>query len=206
MKLLVKAVAAGFGGGLLMVITMNAPTGATNVAAPILAASAQRNDAIASFTFHADIAMRMQHFPWLHFHMQGYGDYQRGDHYVVHLTGGMFASKVHQIDLSMIDPALWPGRYRHTIIAQRDGDTLFSLQAIQDPSLQSATVALSPIYGPQWVDATYSQGMHIHMVVSSNNVDGFLLPVALTADVDYPHMPLVADADFTDYSINAMAH
>jgi hypothetical protein len=41
------------------------------------------------------------------------------------------------------------------------------------------------------------------MNLSSNNVDGFLLPVTLTADVECPHMPLSADADFTDYSITA---
>jgi hypothetical protein len=202
MKLGSGAVLASAACSLIALFVSIAPTRATSDGAPVIAAF-QRNDAIQSFTFRVNIAMAMRHFPWLHFHMKGYGDYRRGDHYLVHLESGPFASKMHQIDLSMIDPSLWPGRYDYTELGQRDGDTLFSLQAIHDPSLKSATVSLNPLYGPHWVDVTYTQGTHIRMNLSSNNVDGFLLPVTLTADVDCPHMPLSADADFTDYSITA---
>jgi hypothetical protein len=198
------AAVAASAGGLVVLIFGSAPTRATDTVAPILAAATQRNDAIASFTFHANIAMAMRHFPWLHFHLDGTGDYVRGDHYIVHINNGPpFASKMHQIDLSMIDPSLWPSHYRYTEVGERDGDTLFALQALHDPSLKAATVALNPLTGPHWVDVTYTQGTHIHMIVSSNNVDGFLLPVSLTADVDCPHMPLSANAAFSDYSVNA---
>jgi len=206
MKLVLSAVAAASAGGLVVLIASSAPTGATDVGAPVVAAASVRNEAIASFTFHVNVAMAMRHFPWLHFHMEGLGDYRRGDHYIVRFTGGMFASKMHQIDLSMIDPSMWPGHYRYNEVAQRDGDTLFALQAVNDPSLKSAIVALNPLAGAHWVDATYTEGTHIHMVVNSNDVDGFVLPVSLNADVDCPHMPLSADAAFTDYNITASAH
>jgi hypothetical protein len=196
---------AASAGGLVVLFASSAPTGASDDGAPVIATASQRNDAITSFTFHVNVAMAMRHFPWLHFRMEGLGDYRRGDHYVVHLTNGPFASKMHQIDLSMIDPGMWPGHYRYTEVAERDGDTLFALQAINDPSLKSATVALNPLSGAHWVDATYTQGTHIHMIVNSNDVDGFLLPVTLSADVDCPHMPLSADAAFTDYNISAPA-
>ncbi|MBV8372353.1 MAG: hypothetical protein JOY69_03765 [Candidatus Eremiobacteraeota bacterium] len=206
MKLALRAAAAASAGGLVILIS-GVPTRATNTAAPVLAALSQRNDAISSFTFHANIAMAMHHFPWLHFHLAGTGDYVRGDHYLLHLTNGPpFASKMHDIDLSMIDPSLWPGRYRYTPDGQSNGDTLFALQSARDNSVKSATVAINPLTGPHWVDVTYTEGTHIHMVVSSNNVDGYLLPVSLTADVDCPHMPLTADAAFSDYSITAPVH
>ncbi len=189
-------------GGSIALLASSAPTRANDLGAPVIATAYERNDALAAFTFHANIAMVMRHFPWLHFRMGGLSDYRRGDHYVLHLTNRPpFASKMPDIDLSMIDPNMWPNRYRYTEITRRDGDTLFTLQAIGDSTLKSATVAVNPISGAHWVDATYAEGTHIHIVVSSNVVDGFLLPVSLTADVDCPHMPLSADAAFTDYTI-----
>jgi hypothetical protein len=44
------------------------------------------------------------------------------------------------------------------------------------------------------------------MVVNSNNVDGFLLPASLSADVDCPYMPLSANASFSDYDITSATH
>jgi hypothetical protein len=204
MNLVLGAVSAVAAGALIASI---APTRATQTGTPAIAAVSARNDALQSYTFHMDIAMAMRHFPWLHFRMEGLGDYRRGDHYVVHLTKmPWFASKIQKIDLSMIDPAMWPNRYRYEQAGQDKGDTIFALHALQDQSLASATVALNPILGARWVDAIYADGTHIHMNVSSNDVDGFLLPVTLTASVDYPTMPLSANANFTDYSITAPLH
>ena len=172
--------------------------------APVIAAAYGRNDALQSYTFQVSIEMAMRHFPWLHFKMEGVGDYLRGDHYLVHLTKKPgFASKMKDIDLSMIDPSMWPKRYRYEQAGVQDGDTLFALQSTQKPSsLQSATVALNPAFGAQWVDVTYSDGTHIHLNVTSNTIFGFLLPTSLTADVYYPHMsPLSADASFSNYAI-----
>ena len=207
MKLALVVATAASAGGLIAVLANSAPTGASDAGAPVIGVASARNDALETFTFHVNIAMAMRHFPWLHFRMQGLGDYRRGDHYVVRLTNGPpFTSKLQEIDLSMIDPSLWPGRYRYTELPQRDGDALFALQAVHDPSLKAATVAVNSVSGPHWVDVTYSQGMHIHMVVNSTDVNGFLLPASLTADVDYPHMPLSANAAFTDYTIAAPTH
>jgi hypothetical protein len=158
-------------------------------------------DAPATYTFHMGIQMAMRHFPWFHFHMEGTGDYTRGDRYVVHLTQtpALF-SKLRDIDLSMIDPAMWPKRYRYARQSDTGGSTIYALSALDDPSLRGATVALAPDGSARWVDAHYSGGMHLHMSLTNNSVDGYVLPVSLTADVDYPHMPMSADAAFTDYA------
>jgi hypothetical protein len=146
------------------------------------------------------IGMAMRHFPWLHFRMEGSGDYARGDRYVVHLTQtpALF-SKMHDIDLSMIDPAMWPKRYRSKRQADRAGDAVFALTALDDPSMRGATVALGPDGSTHWADSQYTDGMHLHMTLTNANVEGYVVPVSLTADVDYPHMPMSADASFTDY-------
>lgn len=204
MNALYGAVAALAAGALLAPTAGGLPTPAVTPDSAVATPAPARSGAPASYTFQMDIVMTMRHFPWLHFKMEGQGDYRRGHHYIVHLTHKpSFASKMHDIDLSMIDPSMWPNRYRAQPIGRQGDDTVFALQAIEPGSLASATVALNPVSGAHWVDATYSDGMHVHMVLSSDDVDGFLLPVTLTADVDYPHMPLSADATFTNYSITA---
>lgn len=165
----------------------------------VVAADAARNVGLQGYTFHADVTMAMRHFPWFHFHVQGDGEYRRGDRYVLRLSGLPFSSGSRQIDLSMIDPSLWPHRYRYQEIGQCDGDTVFALHALHDPSLLSATVALRADAGVRWVDATYSDGTSVRMTVTSDVVDGYLVPVALEAEVDRPHMPLRAQASFGDY-------
>lgn len=172
--------------------------------APVIAAAYGRNDSLQRYTFALNINMAMRTFPWLHFKMEGVGDYQRGDHYVVHITEKpSFASKMRDIDLSMIDPTMWPGHFRYWQTGEKDGDTVFLLEGLKKQSLlKSATVALNPVTGAHWVDANYSDGMHVHMTVTSNQVFGFLLPTQLSADVDYPHMfPLSAAASFSNYTI-----
>ena len=172
--------------------------------ARVIAAAYGRNDALQGYTFQMNIDMAMKTFPWLHFKMEGLGEYRRGDHYIVHLTKKpSFAEKMHDIDLSMIDPNMWPSRYTYQQTGEKDGDAIFTLQGLKkQTTLKSATVALNPASGAHWVDANYADGMHVHMTIASNDLAGYLLPATLNADFDYPHMfPLSADASFSNYNI-----
>lgn len=148
-----------------------------------------------------DVAMRMRHFPWLGFHMLGVGRYEPGESYVVHFTSlPWFAPrKQHDADLSMLDPALWPTHFTYQDVGEENGNTMFDLRSIGDPTLTSATVALGPEGCARQVDVTYDDGTHITMNVKFGDVDGFRLPTSLTADVDVSHMALSADADFKNY-------
>lgn len=167
-------------------------------------AAYDRNAPSQTYTFHMSVAVAMKHFPWLHFHMDGDGLYRPGDRYKVHFTSGppMMPQGARDIDLSMLDPSMWPGRYRYEAVGQdRNGDTIFSLEDASSTQLQKGTVALDPLTGTRWVDATYQDGTHIHMDVTCDNALGFIVPESLKATVDYPHMPVVADATFSDYSL-----
>jgi hypothetical protein len=171
----------------------------------IVAQACARTESLRNYTFHADVAMTMRHFPWLHFHISGIGTYDRDTgRYGIHFTKmPWFASKIHDIDLSMIDPNLWSGHYSYQAIEQRGRDTVFSLHALDDDSIKVATVALDPASGDaDWVDVTYSDGTHIHMNVGKSSVAGFELPANLTASVDYSKMPLSADASLTQYTFS----
>jgi hypothetical protein len=154
-----------------------------------------------SYTFRLDVAMAMRHFPWLHFHLEGLGLYAPGVSYVVHFTSvpWFIPNARHDADLSMLDPSMWPRRFIYEEIGSRGGDRIFSLQAINDPTLRRATVTLDPNGSARHVDATYSDGSHVEMQVRSSNVDGFVLPMAMIAEIDEPHIALSANADFKDY-------
>lgn len=166
----------------------------------IIAALDARNAALPNFTFHADVAVKMHHFPWLGFHLSGDGTYVRGDRYWVHFTQmPFFAKQVHDIDLSMIDPTLWPKNYVYTAMGFQGPDAVFSLQPLHDPTLSKAQVGLND-QGADWVDTTYTDGMHIHMVLTDAPAGSYVLPTKMDVSIDYPHMPLSAKADFTNYT------
>ena len=162
-----------------------------------------------SYTFHVDVAMAMRHFPWLHFHMQGDGEYQPGESYVVHFTSlpWFLPKQHHDADLAMLDPTMWPKRFTYEEIARRpDGERLFLLHAINDPTLKEATVTIGAYSKARQLDAMYNDGTHIQMTVTRSNINGFWLPATLTADIDQPHMALSASADFKDYDFTAEAN
>jgi hypothetical protein len=162
-----------------------------------------------SYTFRVDVAMAMRHFPWLHFHMQGDGEYQPGESYVVHFTTipWFLPKQRHDADLSMLDPNMWPKRFTYEEIAQRpDGERLFLLHAIDDPTLKVATVTLGPHSKAHSVDAIYNDGSHIQMTVNRSIINGFWLPATMTAQIDEPGMALSASADFKDYDFAGEAN
>jgi hypothetical protein len=157
-----------------------------------------------SYTFRLNVAMAMRHFPWLHFHLQGVGVYQPGVSYVVHFTSvPWFIPQARQdADLSMLDPLMWPRHYLYEEAGVRGNERLFTLHDINGTSLRSATVGVGPAGLARQVDASYSDGTRIEMHVSNSNVDGFMLPAAMTADIDEPHLALSANADFNDYDFS----
>jgi hypothetical protein len=153
------------------------------------------------YTFHMDVAMTMRHFPWLHFKMQGTGAYEPGVSYAVHFTSApWFVPKPQSdIDLSMLDPTLWPRHFTFVETGRHDDETSFDLRPIDDASLEDANVVVGPKGRARHVEMRYKDGTHIKMDVGLSEFDGFLLPATLTADIDKPHMPLSANAAFKDY-------
>lgn len=186
----------------------NAPASACSASDGLpLAAAFQANPSLPSFTFDMDIALAMRHFPWLHFHMLGKGRYDRGKTYVVHFTQlPWFAPRPeHDADLAMLDTTMWPSRFAYQQTGEKDGDTLFDLHALDDPSLTKAIVGLGPKWCAREVQAAYSDGTSVDMNVNFGLVDGFMLPANLTADINEPHMALSANAEFKNYSFDFTA-
>ena len=179
----------GVFGACVMLVALAVPAGAALPEPP-------------GYSFQLEVGMAMRHFPWLHFHLEGTGSYEPGVSYVVRFTKvpWFIPQSRHQCDLSMLDPLMWPSRYLYNRIGQRDGDTLFSLHAIDDPGLREATVAVGPTGAVRWADATYSDGSRVHTELTSRSVNGYVLPATMAATIDEPYVALSANADFKDYT------
>lgn len=171
-----------------------------------LAEASARNPSLDAYSFHLDAAMAMKHFPWLHFHIAGDGEYIRGDRYVVNFTQTpFFARSVKQVDLSPLDPSMWPKQYSIAVASQNDGSTTFVLQKLhQDPQdphpLVDALVTLDAQHETRDVVLQYADGA-IHLVLSPAETQGYRLPASFTADIDMPGEALTAQANFSDYTI-----
>ncbi len=134
--------------------------------------------------------------------MEGTGKYEPGKAYLLHFTKlPWFAPRqAHDTDLAMLDPAMWPSRFLYEQTGQEDGNTLFDLRALDDPSLKSAVVELGPKWCAREVQAAYNDGTQIKMDVDFGSVDGFMLPRTLTADINETHLALSANAQFKNYT------
>jgi hypothetical protein len=99
----------------------------------------------------------------------------------------------------MLDPAMWPTRFSYQQTGEADGNLLYDLHSLDDPSLTKAVVGLGPKWCAREVQTAYSDGTQIKMDVDYGMVDGFTLPATLTAEVDVPHLALTAHGQFTDY-------
>ncbi len=184
-----------------MRLTLSA-TGSVLAVAFGLCAAAPAGAVPPKYSFHMSVVMAMRHFPWLHFHMTGDGEYVAGQSYQVHFTSApwFFPPQRHDVDLSMLDPAMWPGRFITTEIDRgRNGERLVLLHAVADPTLRDATVTLGPFGRTRVLDINYTDGAHIEMNVAWSTIEGFVLPSNLTATIDEPHLALSANADFNDY-------
>lgn len=164
--------------------------------------TALHDQAPPSFTFIVDVAMRMRSFPWLGFHMEGLGKYEPGKSYTVHFDKLPWFSprKEHDADLSMLDPSMWPTRFTYQQAGEENGNTLFDLRALEDPTLTSAEVGVGPKGCARQVKAAYNDGTQIQMNVKFSPVDGFMLPASLTANIKVPLASFSANGEFKNYS------
>lgn len=198
---------------LLLALAMPIPAPAVtgNPGNPAALAPAQRrNPSLSAYTFHMTVAMAMRHFPWLHFHMEGTGHYVRGEDYGVRFTKmPFFARSFKQIDLSPLDPSMWPKRYLVSVVDQNDGMTTFALrEKLPDPHernpLVEALVTLDAHYSTRQVVLHYANGV-IQLSLTPTEIQGYRLPTSGVVSINMPGEALSAHANFTNYAITPNA-
>ncbi len=181
---------------------------ASRAISPAELACANRNPSLTEYTFGMSVAMRMRHFPWLGFHLAGTGRYVRGQSHVVNFTQvPFFAKGFSQVDLSPLDPCIWPRLYAVTALGTRDGMSTFSLRPQKvDPrdknSLIEAMVMLDSADSTREVILHYSNGS-IVLTFTPASINGYRLPSRADVSIDMPGRSLSAHAEFTNYALVA---
>ena len=93
----------------LLAVVGAIPVGASDSA---FTAACDRNPSLKAYSFRASVAMRMQTFPWMRFHLDGTGDYERGERYEIQFTRvPFFAKDFTKVDLSALDPTMWEKQF-----------------------------------------------------------------------------------------------
>ncbi len=187
----------------LLAVVGAVPVGAHDSA---FIAARDRNPSLKAYSFHVSVAMRMQTFPWLRFHLDGIGNYERGRRYEIQFTRvPFFAQDFKKVDLSALDPTMWQKQFFVQLAGQKNGMTTFELRPRKvDPKEQnplvSAQVMLDEKDSTRDVVLQYASG-EIHMSLNPTQTQGFRLPESSDVDVKLPGRSLSAHVDFTDYTI-----
>lgn len=180
--------------------------GVRNASTPSELACARRNPSLVQYTFDMNVAMRMRHFPWLRFGIAGNGQYVRGRAHIVRFTSmPFFAKGFHKIDLSPLDPCMWPRLYDVSVAGTQGGMTTFLLRPRHvDPQdknpLVKALVTLGPAYSTRKVALYYAHG-DIQLALTPAAVGEYRLPATADVDIDMPGQALSAHADLTNYVV-----
>lgn len=167
----------------------------------------QRNPSLSAYTFHMNVTLAMQHFPWLHFHIAGTGQNVRGRRYMVRFNKmPFFARGFENVDLSALDPRMWRSKYIVRLISQTDTTTIFSLRPrgagqVQKSQLTNALVTLDRRYATRSVALHYANGGTITLDLTPESTFGYWLPATGEAQIDMPGEVLSAHATMTGYVI-----
>ncbi len=193
-----------------VLIVVNAEAGAAIAPTSIFAAACNRNAGLNAYTFQMTVAMAMRHFPWLHFHINGSGQYVRGQLYDVNFEHmPFFATAFRTIDLSPLDPSMWQKQYAVRLVGQHQGSTTFSLRPKTSDRrdanpLVQAIVTLDSRYATRTVAMQYAHGT-ITLTIHPSQTQGYRLPAGGDVNIDMPGEALTAHAMFTQYTIQQTA-
>jgi hypothetical protein len=152
-----------------------------------------------SFALHVDFALRT--FPYLRFHLDGTGRYQRPDLYSIHFRDvPWFGKGFENIKMDALEPVTWPQTYAVVSLAH-DGDrSIVEMKDRTNGHVKGVRAELDDD-GLRAVTWSYENGGVIQVDVTPTHVDGYPVPSSEDADIQVPGYHVVAHAQFDDYKL-----
>jgi hypothetical protein len=175
--------------------------GPPDEAARIFAATGARTSAVRSYSFalHVDFALRT--FPYVRFHLDGTGTYERPDLYSVHFRNvPWFGKGFENVKMDPLEPVTWPQTYDVVNLAH-DGDlAIVDMKDRTDGHVKGVHAELDDdgLRSVQW---SYDNGGVIRVDVKPTLVDGYPVPLSEDADIQVPGYHVVAHAEFDEYKL-----
>ena len=175
--------------------------GPPDEAARVFATTGALTSAVRSYSFdlHVDFALRT--FPYLRFHLDGTGTYERPDVYSIHFRNvPWFGKGFENIKMDALEPVTWPQTYDIVSLA-RDGErSIVEMKDRTDGHVKGVHAELDDD-GLRNVTWSYVNGGVIAVDVSPTHVDGYPVPSSEDADIRVPGYHVTAHAEFDDYKL-----
>jgi len=175
--------------------------GPPDEAVRVFALTGARTSAVRSYTFglHVDFALRT--FPYLRFHLDGTGKYERPNLYSVHFRNmPLFGKAFENIKMDPLEPVTWPATY-DVVSLSHDGErSIVEMKDRTDGHVRGVHAVLDGD-GLRQVQWSYENGGVIRVDVNPVEVDGYPVPQSEDADIQLPGYHVTAHAQFNDYKL-----
>ncbi len=159
-----------------------------------------RNAAVKSYSFDASVHIKLHRFPWLSFHLDGHGIYERHGQYRIQFYNvPWWARGFDHFDLASLDPTTWIKQYDVSSVSQRGDATVVAMKdpRASDLSGIEATMDGAGVRQIKWL---YNYGGYVDLRVTPGSAQ-YILPSAEDAEIVTPRMAATAHADFTNYRV-----
>ena len=175
--------------------------GPPDEASRVIQMSGQRSAAVKSYTFalHVDFALRS--FPYLGFHLDGTGKWQRPNLYSVSFKNvPWFAKGFENIKMDPLEPQTWSNDYDFVSVTQTESGHHLVMRDKTQGHLKGIHADLDNdgLRRVQWL---YENGGKITVNINPVDVDGVPVPGTEQAEIQVPGYHVVAKARFNDYKI-----
>ena len=160
--------------------------------------------AIRSYTFDVHVKVVMHSFPWLRFHLDGVGRYDRNGPFVVHFIHvPWFGKGFETISLAAIDPEGWPKKYDLELVERHGDRSVLALHDRVRGHIKSVRATVDARAGLREVLWQYENGGVIHLTVEPTTVQGFQFPALDSAEISVPAVKATAQGEFSNYHVIA---
>ncbi|MGH8163414.1 MAG: hypothetical protein ACREP1_03665 [Rhodanobacteraceae bacterium] len=159
-----------------------------------------RNAALKEYTFDARVSVVMHRFPWLRFHLDGHGKYDRDGSSRIQFDSVPFWAKgFDRFDMSSLDPRSWPKQYAISE-TQRSGDALVVTMHERRKSNVRDVAATIDADGVRRITWSYASGGYVQLNVTPS-ASAYILPAEEDARIVVPVMDATAHAEFSNYHV-----
>lgn len=168
----------------------------------IFAVSGVRASSVRSYTFALHVDFGLKTFPYLKFHLDGTGKWERPNLYSVHFRNvPWFGKGFESISLDPLEPSNWPQNYDIQSVSH-DGTDRHHIE-MTDKVKGHIKNILADVDGSglrkiQW---NYLNGGRIAVAVEPLMIGGVPLPQVEDADIKVPGYHVTAHATFDEYKL-----
>jgi hypothetical protein len=173
--------------------------------ARIFAATGAHTADVRSYTFNVHVDFALKTFPYVAFHLEGEGKYERPNLYSVYFKHvPWFVKGFNAVKMDAMEPVTWPKTYDVVDVEHAGSRALIEMKDKTDGHVKGVHAEIDDD-GLREVQWSYVNGGVITVHVNPMHVNGIPLPQTESADIQVPGYRIAAHASFDDYHVTTDA-